>query len=281
MKINKIFLGMAFAAVALFTACDQDNEAAIYNLEGQGLAFTSNSLGQIEVEPSDPVCQVPIVRGNAKGAFTGKVGKVTAEVDGEEVDYNTVCSVGDFTFADGACQTSFDVNVAPLPVGKVLTLTLECTDNLAPTAGTNVVTMKINKKYVWESAGTCTFIDYTFTEDENGVKAEGVAVEHAQETSLYRIIQPWIACYGGGAEGFTKDTGVQFKLNSDNSIDLVPVSGSIVATADQYDFCWVANYVGSYCLKGNEGNDYWFSMLGLVDGDGYYTGFAFEFIWNR
>lgn len=277
---------MAIATVALFTACDQDNEAAIYSLQGQGLAFTSNSLGNVEVEPNDPVLQVPITRGNSKGAYTGKVNKVTAKVDGADVNYSDYCTVGDFSFEDGSCSSTFDVNVAGLPVGSVLSLTMELNDttNLSPTydQGTNVISLSVNKKYVWESAGTCTFIDYTFAADDNGVKAEGVPVEHAQATNLYRIIKPWVACYGGAPEGFASDSGVQFVLNSDNSIDLVPISGNIVATTDQYDFCWVANYVGSYCLKGSDGpNNYWFSMLGLVDGDGYYTGFAFEFTWNR
>lgn len=283
MKMNKYLYGLAIAMVALFTACDQDNEAAIYTPKGQALAFTSNSMGNIEVEPTDANFKVDIVRGNSKGAYTGKVNKVTAVVGKDTVDYNTVCTIGDFTFADGVCATDFNVNIDPLPVGKVLTLTMELTDeeNLSPTDGTNVVSVSVNKKYVWESAGTCTFTDFTFASDENGVTASNVPVEHAQATNLYRIIKPWIACYGDAPDGFASDSGIQFTLNSDNSIDLVPISGSVVASADQYDFCWVANYVGTYCVKAQQGNTYAFSMLGLIDGDGYYTGFAFQFTWNR
>ena len=285
MKMKKIIFGVAIAMTALFTACDKDNEAAIYSLTGQGLAFTSTNLGAIEVAPADPVYKVAIVRGNSQGSYTGHVDNVTAVLDGDTIDYRTYCTIGDYTFADGSCTAEFDVNVEKLPVGKVLTLAMECTDeaNLAPTAdqGTNAVTFTINKAFVWVSAGTCTFTDYTFSNSDDGDTAEGVAVEHAEETKLYRIIQPWIAVYGPLPDGFGSDSGLQFTLNDDGSIDLVPISGNIVASADQYDFCWVANYVGTYCVKAQEGNTYAFSMLGLIDGDGYYSGFAFEFTWNR
>ena len=40
-------------------------------------------------------------------------------------------------------------------------------------------------------------------------------------------------------------------------------------------------YVPDYCFTKQEGNTYYFEMLGLVDGDGYYSGFAFEFTWNK
>lgn len=281
--MKKYLCGLLFAMAALLTACDQENEAAIYTLQGQGLAFTTNSLGNVEVEPNDPIYQVPIVRGNSKGAYTGKVNKVTAKVDGAEVNYADYCTIGDFAFEDGSCSTTFPVNVAALPVGSVLSLTMELNDsvNLSPTndQGTNVIAVSINKKYVWESAGTCTFTDYTFAPDDNGVTATGVPVEHAQATNLYRIVKPWIACYGPAPDGFAEDSGIQFTYNGDD-IDLV-ASGNIVATADQYSFCWVANYVGSYCIKERSGNTWAFSMLGLIDGNGYYTGFAFQFTWNR
>ena len=100
--MKKYLYGLvAIAVVALFAACDQENEAAIYTPQGQGLAFTSNSMGSIEVEPNDANFGVDIVRGNSKGAYTGKVNKVTAEVDGKAVDYNSICTIGDFTFEDG------------------------------------------------------------------------------------------------------------------------------------------------------------------------------------
>lgn len=282
MKMKKYLYGLvAIAVVALFAACDQENEAAIYTPQGQGLAFTSNSMGSIEVEPNDANFSVDIVRGNSKGAYTGKVNKVTAEVDGKAVDYNSICTIGDFTFEDGKCSSSFNVNVDKLPVGSVLSLTMELTDstNLAPTEGTSVISVSVNKKYVWESAGTCDFTDFTFASDDSGVTAKGVPVEHAQATNLYRIVKPWIACYGPAPDGFAEDSGIQFTFNGDD-IDLV-APGSIVATADQYSFCWVANYVGSYCIKERSGNTWAFSMLGLIDGDGYHTGFAFQFTWNR
>lgn len=61
MKINKIFLGLAFAAVALFTACNTDQEGAVYNATGnQGLAFSAPSLGSIRVPANDPIYTITV-----------------------------------------------------------------------------------------------------------------------------------------------------------------------------------------------------------------------------
>lgn len=282
MKINKIFLGLAFAMTALFTACDVDNVGSKYNAEGQCIAFANSSLGSVEVPTNNPVYNIAITRGKSNGDFTGKIDKITAVVGKDTVDYKTVCTVSDFSFADGSCTADVTVNVNLLPVGKVLDLTLEYADsvNLSPTyrTGTNVVNVSINKAYSWVSAGTCTFTDFTFSED--GATASNVPVEHAEATNLYRVIKPWMAVYGEGAEGFTEDSGFQFTLGDGNKIELV-APGSIVATADQYTFCWVEKYVGSYCVTQQEGNTYYFEMLGLVSGEGYYTGFAFQFTWNK
>lgn len=281
MKINKIFLGLAFAVTVLFTACDVDNVGTQYKPEGQGIAFANSSLGSVEVTLANPVYNIPITRGNAHGAFTGKVDNIIAVVDKDTVDYKTVCSVSDFSFADGSYEAEIAVNVEPLPMGKVLNLTLEYNDtpNLSPTyrEGTNVVNVSINKAYTWVSAGTCTFTDYTYNED--GASAQNVPVEHAEATNLYRVIKPWIAVYGEGGDGFTTDTGFQFTLNADNSIDLV-APGNIVAVTDQYSFYWSKEYEGSYCKKEQLGNIYYFEMLGL-SGSSLYTGFAFKFTWNK
>jgi len=281
MKINKIFLGLTFAVTALFTACDVDNVGTQYNPDGQCILFANSSLGSVEVSTANPVYNIPIARGNAHGAFTGHVDNIIAVVGKDTVDYKTVCSVSDFSFADGSYEAEIAVNVEPLPMGKVLNLTLEYNDipNLSPTyrEGTNVVNVSINKAYSWVSAGTCTFTDYTFEED--GASAQNVPVEHAEATNLYRVIKPWIAVYGEGGDGFTADTGFQFTLNADNSIDLV-ASGNIVAVVDQYSFFWSKDYEGSYCIKEQSGNTYTFEMLGLIN-NSLYTGFKFSFTWNR
>lgn len=283
MKINKIFFGLTIAAMALFTSCNVDNEGEMYSIgNGQCVAFTNTSLGSVEVPVNSPVYKIGITRGNSNGDFTGKVGKITSVVDGDTVDYQSVCNVSDFTFANGVNQAEISVDVTLLPMGKILDLTLEYNDtiNLSPTyhTGTNKVNVKINKAYSWVSAGTCTFTDYTFA--ENGATAQNVAVEHAEATNLYRVIKPWIAVYGPAPDGFASDTGFQFTVGSDGAISLV-ASGGVVAEADQYTFCWVEKYVPDYCFTKQEGNTYYFEMLGLVDGDGYYTGFAFEFTWNK
>ena len=92
----------------------------------------------------------------------------------------------------------------------------------------------------------------------------------------------WLSTNKANVEEYNLDPlcGFLFTLNADNSIDLVAID-EVVAEVDQYTFCWVANYVGTYCVKSQSGNTYSFKMLGLVDGYGYYIGFNFQFTWNK
>ena len=140
--------------------------------------------------------------------------------------------------------------------------------------------IKIHSDYNWVSAGSCLFVDYTFSDSDNGDAARDVPIINAEGTNLYRIVQPFMAVYGKGGNGFSVDTSIEFTMNADYSINLVHDEDGIVVTADQYDFVWVDKYVPDYCNVVNNGNVYQASMLGLVSGEGYYTGFSFAFQWT-
>ena len=226
-----LFGMMALAVVALFTACDQDNEAEIYSLSGQGLAFLNSDMGSIEVEPSDANFTVDIVRGNSSGAYTGKVGSVTATIDGTQVNYADYCTIGDFSFADGESTTTFNVNVDKLPVGSKLTLVMALTDteNMAPTSGTDKVTVTVNKKIVWKSAGTGHYDSPEWWEEDFDVDivyAEGFSPK------LYKIIGLFETGYD-----------IEFTITDDNKV-MVPKQGS-----------WKHSSYGVVSLVGNaDGN---------------------------
>ena len=184
MKINKIFLGLAFAAVALFTACNTDQEGAVYSATGnQGLAFSAPSLGSIRVPANDPIYTITVYRGNKSGAFTGKVVPLLAQVGGEDVNASDVCAISDFAFADGSNSATFTVNVDKLPMGKTLDLKLACTDslNLSPTyhEGMNEVSFSISKEYSWVALGKGHYSSPEWWEEEFDVdimKADGYPV---------------------------------------------------------------------------------------------------------
>lgn len=184
MKINKIFLSLAFAAVALFTACNTDQEGAVYSASGnQGLAFSAPSLGSIRVPANDPIYTITVYRGNKSGAFTGKVVPLLAQVGGEDVNASDVCAISDFAFADGSNSATFTVNVDKLPMGKTLDLKLACTDslNLSPTyhEGMNEVSFSISKEYSWVALGKGHYSSPEWWKEEFDVdimKADGYPV---------------------------------------------------------------------------------------------------------
>ena len=227
MKMKKYLYGIAIASMALFTACDKDNEAAIYtNTQGQGLAFISTDLGSVEIPASDPNYKITIARGNASNAYTGKVDKITALVDNKEVDYNTVCTISSFTFESGSYTADISINVEKLPMGKVLNLTLECTDslNLAPTSdiGTNAVTLAISKAYNWVDLGKGHYNSPEWWEEDFDVD-----IQKAEGFNQYKI-----------KDLFQEGYDIQFEI-TDANVVIVPKQAS-----------WVHSSYGTVSLEG-------------------------------
>jgi hypothetical protein len=221
---------------------------------------------------------VRVVRATTTGSLTANY-TATASDEGIFTDSGN----GSVTFADGQGVAVITVNANNLEKGKDYTYTLTFGAAEAATADTitnsqNLQTViSIHSDYNWVSAGTCTFVDYTFGD---GVAAKNVSIIHAEGTNIYRIIQPFMAVYGKGGSGFSVDTGIEFLLNADKTITLVHDANGIVCTADQYDFVWVDAYVPDYCNIVCNGNVFQANMLGLVSGDGYYGGFSFAFQWD-
>ena len=181
MKINKILFGFAIVMAALFTSCNKDNEGAIYNnQEGAGLSFTASTLASVEVPASNPVFDVEIVRGNISGAATGNL---TATLKVGETELSGV-TVSGYNFADGQNSTTVSVNVSPLEVGVVGSLTLTIADADASVGGVKSTTMKVSKAYEWESLGKGAFVDnfFGFVSEPEIMKAKGY--------ERYRVMAP-------------------------------------------------------------------------------------------
>ena len=135
MKINKILFGFTIVLAALFTSCNKDNEGAIYNnQEGAGLSFSAPTLVAVEVPASNPVFEVEILRGNISGAASGNV---TATLKVGETELSGV-TVSGYNFADGQNSTTVSVNISPLEVGVVGSLTLTIADADANRSGSVV-----------------------------------------------------------------------------------------------------------------------------------------------
>ena len=278
MKINKILFGLAIAILGVMTSCDTNVEGVTYSPMSQNVSFETKAPAAITTSESSITVPVRITRSITVGTYTANFTAVASEDGIFTNDAN-----GSVTFADGQGVAIINVTADNLKKGAdyIYTLTLSDADEATADTITNkqniTTTVKIHSDYNWISGGSCTFIDYTFSD---GDKAQNVPIQHAEGTNLYRIVKPFIAVFGGGSEGFTTDTGIQFTLNDDYTINFVVGADDIICEADQYTFCWPAKYVGSYCILNCDGNLYEAEMLGLVDGEGYYTGFAFAFEWT-
>lgn len=181
MKINKILFGFTIVLAALFTSCNKDNEGAIYNnQEGAGLSFSAPTLVAVEVPASNPVFEVEILRGNISGAASGNV---TATLKAGETELSGV-TVSGYNFADGQNSTTVSVNVSPLEVGVVGSLTLTIADADASVGGVKSTTMKVSKAYEWESLGKGAFVDnfFGFVSEPEIMKAKGY--------ERYRVMAP-------------------------------------------------------------------------------------------
>ena len=181
MKINKILFGFAIVVAALFTSCNKDNEGAIYNNQGgAGLSFTASTLSSVEVPASNPVFDVEIVRGNIVGAASGNL-TATLKVGDKELPGVTVSG---YNFADGQNSTTVSVNVSPLEVGVVGSLTLTIADADASVGAIKSATMKVSKAYEWESLGKGAFVDnfFGFVSEPEIMKAKGY--------DRYRVMAP-------------------------------------------------------------------------------------------
>lgn len=166
---------------ALFTSCNKDNEGAIYNNQGgAGLSFTASTLSSVEVPASNPVFDVEIVRGNIVGAASGNL-TATLKVGDKELPGVTVSG---YNFADGQNSTTVSVNVSPLEVGVVGSLTLTIADADASVGAIKSATMKVSKAYEWESLGKGAFVDnfFGFVSEPEIMKAKGY--------NRYRVMAP-------------------------------------------------------------------------------------------
>lgn len=182
MKLNKLFFGLTIVAAALFSSCDKDNVGAIYsNQSNAGLSFTASTMAAAEVPASNPVFDVKIVRGNTVGAASGNI-SASLKVGADELPGVTVSG---YNFADGENTATVSVNVSPLEVGVIGTLTLTIADADASIGAVKTTTMKVSKAYEWKSLGKGTYVDnwLGYQSSVEILKAEGY--------DRYRVMGPY------------------------------------------------------------------------------------------
>lgn len=195
---------MAIVAAALFTSCNKDVEGAIYNGQNNaGVSFTASTLSAVEAPASNPVFEVEIIRGNTSAAATGSV-SASLVVGKAEISGITV---SDYNFAAGENKTTVKVNISPLEVGVVGTLTLKLNDADASIGAVKTATLKVSKAYEWVSLGKATFVDAFVgaTGNPEVLKADGF--------ERYRVMAPyeeWRVSPEAQADSWTAASSVPF-----------------------------------------------------------------------
>ena len=278
MKLGKYILGLALVAVGL-TSCDQDNVGAIYepSLGQDNISFV---VAEQSTKTEDVWIEVPVAirRSITKGELTTTV-TLSDATDGMSLKSGQDSE--EVTFKAGEGLAYVTVVVDGMVKGETYEGTLTLPEQIKATADTTIKSqitetlVSVMCDYNWLSAGTCTFIDYTW---EDGFSAEKVPVQFAEGTeNLYRIESPLAYVYTEDyADGEGDATNFVFYLNDDGSINIED-GGQMDYWG--YQFYWMSAYP-NYCYVMQDGNTYEVNFLLLYDGS-LYTGGRFEFIWDR
>lgn len=319
MKLNKSLLVAAALLSGMLTSCsdsgywDQASSAELGN--GQTYSFSNKTIsytfeGTDQLKGTD--VNITVTRGTTSG-------KVSVPVKVAMTDPSVISTPDEVTFEDGSNTALFPIHFKEelVPgVNQAVRLTLDSKafgfevveepepltpqstheDSVAYEKQSTAyatyqkrlenyqlqTTITFKKNLTWVECGSCTFADYTVYADP--VMAENVPILNGLGTNKYRIVTPWIYLYGSDCSSatnieFTLDENYQMTLETDGSSTGV-VSEFTHAVKGTFTFCWPAKYA-AYCSVVSQGNVYQASMLGLVNGEGYYQGFQFAFMWTN
>lgn len=222
--MNKILYGIAIAMVALFTACDQDNEAAIYRTNFQNVSFEQEEFATIMTNESEVSIPVRITRALTNGAYTATFALASDNEGIFSVESNSV------SFENGQGSAVVNVKASNLQKGfeYACTLTLSEQDiaqnDTITRSANNEIKLNVMCDWNWLSIGKGHYNSPEWWEEEFDVtimKAEGAT------PSLYKIISL-----------FQKGYDIQFQITPENYV-IVPKQGS-----------WVHSSYGVVSLQG-------------------------------
>ena len=264
-------LGSTITATRIVMRCENGNPT------GQNISFESATIEETLPYTSHTI-PVTIVRDATDDAYAVRF--ILSEDDGHETLLydRAVFNKGKDTFT---AYVDFEDMTFGQSYSCVLTLVPD--DGSASDPAINGITsvrITFNVQEQWVSAGTCTFIDYTWTEEENGTVAYEVPVQRNGSSNAYRIVAPWYYVYSpeyGDDEFGTENWN--FTLNSDGSI--TPVEG--VWDLNYYGyFGYYSSSLPSYCFIDQNNNTYDVNfVLQKQDTGGLYQGGHFTFTWDR
>lgn len=190
--INRISVLLSFLTVLLFSACNTDQEGPLYTEgEGQGVTFISKSLDGVVVSPAEPTFTIDLLRSNTTSAYSGEI-IISAVLNKMPFEG---CTVTGFNFAAGENKTTITVDVTPLQISQVITVTLALSvpEGDVAISGTAQASFTVIKDYNWQELGEGTFTGNYFFGGTNKVK-----VFKAEGFDRYRVVGPYDGYYANG-----------------------------------------------------------------------------------
>ena len=277
MKMYKYIIGLMMFA-GLVTSCNTDNIGGVYTPTAQNISFVSDEAVNTITAESDIEVTIGLLRNITKGEYTAHY-TLTSEQEGVFTDLNG----GTVTFADGSAKAYVTLKLNGMEKGNEYKATLTLSDADIETADENIgkptviTNVTVMCDYEWVPAGTCTFYDNTI--DESTLTAEGVSVENALGTNLYRLVDAYKSIPDAGL----LDSGISFTLNDDGTFDIVRDAEGVITNVSlkgtAYPIVWLDKYAPDYCNTAVEGNLYTTNALILISGSLYLASFSFE--WDK
>ena len=273
----KYIIGLMMFA-GLVTSCNTDNIGGVYTPTAQNISFVSDEAVNTITAESDIEVTISLLRNITKGEYTAHY-TLTSEQEGVFTDLNG----GTVTFADGSAKAYVTLKLNGMEKGNEYKATLTLSDADIETADENIgkptviTSVTVMCDYEWVPAGTCTFYDNTI--DESTLTAEGVSVENALGTNLYRLVDAYKSIPDAGL----LDSGISFTLNDDGTFDIVRDAEGVITNVSlkgtAYPIVWLDKYAPDYCNTAVEGNLYTTNALIINGGKLYLASFSFE--WDK
>ena len=199
----------------------------------------------VELDPVDPtIVTVTVKRRNTAGALVVPF-KITKNTD-------DVFEVGQAAFADGAEETTLDINFPTAVVGTPYTLQLTLDDPALVSKYSTDISYSLNLTRVkWNSLGTGTIAEGFYL----GYSAEVEIQQRDDKPAVFRILKPLDDILAQDLEDYPEDAPCLNSLQPDKIVFTVLKPGDVVSE-DVYN--------GPVTVKGND----------LVDYNTYHLGFT-------
>lgn len=191
--INKLFVLSSLLLVTLLSACDTDQEGAIYNNTDQKVSFASSTLSLENdlLNYDEPTFTVDVYRSNTKGELKGSVTAEALDPQKGNPLEGVTPQVSDYNFKDGEDKASITVDISTLPGGSEATIILTVAKDAANDFSNASAKVDVSRDYKWIQLGKGTFKDSYLAAGHTYSVDIIQASDGKENRPLYRVNDPY------------------------------------------------------------------------------------------